>query len=90
MFCVLLGLVAARASFLDGLIPARLVSVTAIKVGDVACDPALKSFWKFTYHLTHAVPVNVIKGRSQDFVTSVEQDFSLWSTLMFVYCCFDG
>jgi hypothetical protein len=67
-----------------------LVPIAAVEVRDVACDPALKCFGKIVHHFAHTVPIDVVEGRTQDFVLSAELNFCFPSAPVFVNGCLDG
>jgi hypothetical protein len=67
-----------------------LIPITAVEIRDMPCDPALESFREFTHYFAHAVPVDVVKGRPENFVSSTEQYFCFLGAPVFVNSCLDG
>ena len=87
---VFIGSATAGAFVLHPFVPSCLISVAAIEVRDVPCDPALEGLWEFTHHLADAVPVDVVKGGAENFIASTEKSFGLVRTPVFVDGCLDG
>ncbi len=72
MFTVFAWLLAAWACVFYRFVPASLVSVATIEVGDVVRDPALESFRIFAHYFAYTVPVNVVEGGAENLVSSAE------------------